>query len=129
MTILYDTDFLYNLLVPTQANHAKAQAILQNHHTDDWQILKLVKYELATVLSHKESHALAKQIIHDLDESIAEWRSLSEQEEKEAWRIFDKQKKKGTSFVDCTNLAVAKLNDYRIASFDGFYPKSFLVYL
>lgn len=127
MMILYDTDFLYNLLVPTQANHAKALENLQKHQTDDWQILKLVKYELATVLSYKESHSLAKQIIQDLDQSIADWKGLSEVEETEAWKIFDKQNKKGTSFVDCANLAVAKLNNFQIASFDGFYPKNVLI--
>jgi len=43
-------------------------------------------------------------------------------------KIFEKQSKKGMSFIDCANLAV--LEKYKldgILSFDEFYPKRFRV--
>ena len=49
---------------------------------------------------------------------------MDEELENESWKIFLSQTKKGTSFVDCANLAVVeKYKLDGILSFDKFYPK------
>ena len=53
---------------------------------------------------------------------------IDEDLETMTWKIFKRQTKKGTSFVDCANMAV--IEKYKldgIITFDEFYPKEMMV--
>lgn len=65
--------------------------------------------ESITLLDNLKEHNLIK--IH-----------VNEELEDAGWSIFLSQTKKGTSFVDCANLAVIEKYKFDgILSFDGFY--------
>ena len=125
--VLYDTDFLISLFIKTQSTHARAMQIFQHIKTYEPFILNLVKYELATVLSHKFSQQAALDILQELNTIALHSISLKPEDEKTAWQKFYKQQKKGTSFVDCANLVMAEKLHLQIASFDQFYPQKILV--
>ena len=65
-------------------------------------VLNLVVQETATVISMKVGQEIAKDFYQEtglLDQEIQPDDILEEQ----VWRIFMKQVKKGTSFIDCAN--------------------------
>ena len=71
---------------------------------------------------------LIKRLIPVLKNYQYEIIFVDEEMEKLSWRIFSNQAKKGTSFVDCSNLAVIeKFSLDGIVSFDKFYPKKLLI--
>jgi len=87
-------------------------------------VLNLVVQESATVVSMRDGMDQAR-VFYDGYNSLVQMEiDLDEELEKLAWKIFLQQHKKGTSFVDCANMAV--IEKYRldgILSFDTFYPK------
>jgi len=124
--VVLDTDFLVALFIGDQSTHKKAKEIFEIIKSKDLFILDLVRYELATVLSRKFSHHLAKDILTKLNNlplcftSIKEW-------EKEIWESLFSYQRKNISFIDCANLEVAKNLNAKIASFDAFYPRDVLI--
>ena len=87
-------------------------------------ITNLLLQEVATVLSMRKGMALANKFLKDYRDIIDEVIFIDENLERQAWQIFGIQEKKGTSFVDCANLAV--IEKYKlggILTFDKFYPK------
>lgn len=87
-------------------------------------ILNLVMHEIATVLSMRVGMDLARKFLKDYKNIVDMEIFMDEDLEKQAWEIFTQQKKRGTSFVDCANLAV--IQKYKldgILTFDEFYPK------
>ena len=130
MRLLADSDFLFGLFVPTDPHYENAKRILQDvvEKGIEILILNLVIQEVVTVLSHKVGQQMAisfKEKFHLLDVGTI---FVDEELEKSAWKIFLQQHKKGTSFVDCANLAV--IEKYKldgILSFDTFYPKELRV--
>lgn len=125
MKLLVDSDCLVGSFREGDPYYHRAQKLLTDRHIagDEMCVLNLVIQEAATVLSHKtgmnavrDFYSRAQKlsfIIIDLDSDL----------EKEAWKIFLEQTKKGCSFVDCANLAViAKYKMKGILSFDEFYP-------
>lgn len=125
--VLLDTDFLIALFLKNQSTHQRAKKIYTLIDREEKYIAKLVKYELATVLSYKFSQSAAKKIITDLDETEVNYLDLTPADEKEIWKSFFSYKKNGVSFIDCTNLILAKKFSYKIASFDQFYPTDILL--
>jgi predicted nucleic acid-binding protein len=123
LKILYDTDFLIALFLKDQSTHQQAKKIFHSIEQADCLALNLVKYELATVLSYKFSYEIARDIMLALQNIPLHYLALNEQDEKNAWQEFFTHKNKGISFVDCANLALAKKQGFKIASFDAFYPK------
>ena len=70
----------------------------------------------------------AKAFYRKLNELISNVLFLDSEAERKAWEVFLKQTKKGTSFVDCANLATAEEFGFdKILSFDEFYPKKYLL--
>lgn len=125
MNVLVDSDGLFALFVPTDANHETSKKILSKlkDKNADLVVLNLVLQETATVLSHKLGQALALKFLRLKDNLDLTVLPLDEQVEKQAWALFNKQTKKGTSFIDCANLVV--MSTYAldgIFSFDEFYP-------
>lgn len=70
-------------------------------------ILDLVKYELATVVSHKETQEMAINIIQDLESFELGKITINQQDEFKIWELFKSFSKKNISFIDCTNLYFA----------------------
>lgn len=127
MAIILDTDFLYSFFVSNQINHNLAKQKFNQIKNNDIYVLKLVQYELATVLSYKENHNLAKSIISDILETNIIFIDISKEEEMLVWREFYRYKKNKISFVDCANLTIAKKRKLKILSFDKFYPKELII--
>lgn len=126
MKLLVDTDFLVAITAAPDAHHDRATKIYQRLDPDTvLYVLSLVQWETATVLSYKVNHEVSKQFVATFDETDFMRIPMSDELESAAWTIFGKQTKKGTSFVDCANLAaVAMYKLDGILSFDTFYPKT-----
>lgn len=126
MKYLADSDALFAAFNSADAHHDNAVKLLKTSTDQGNQlyICNLVLHETATVISYKINHHAAKtfhQTYPQLNPIIIE---IDSEIEQLAWSIFTRQTKKGTSFIDCTNLAVLKHYSLdKIISFDSFYPK------
>lgn len=124
MKLLADSDFLIALARPKDSNHLKAKKLLEKiykENLDVW-ISNLVKQESATVMSHKEGMRVVVDFINTIEKAYPNQLFLSERDELKAWKYFLSINKKGTSFVDCSNVVL--LDEYKldkIVSFDKFY--------
>ncbi len=126
-TILCDTDFLIALLIENDTNHTKARYILDTHISSDFIYSNLTEYELMTVLSRKLPQDIAIQA-YNLFTATFTSRVVFELElEKEAVALYRKSTNKNQSFFDIACLVTAKKHNYKIASFDRFYPNNMLV--
>jgi predicted nucleic acid-binding protein len=131
MKMLFDSDFLFGLFVAHDPHHSVATKQFRELQKKKVQlfVLTLVIQETATVISHKVDQKASldflrrMRIIADINRIL-----IDEELENAAWKIFETQTKKGTSFVDCANLAVIeKFRLDGILSFDKFYPKKLLI--
>lgn len=127
MKLLLDSDFLFGLFVPDDPHHEKARRIWVDliKRGSEFFVLKLAIQETATVLSHKIDQRTAISFLEKLPELGLKVLGADVEMEEDGWKIFKAQTKKGTSYVDCLNLAV--IHKYKfdgILSFDKFYPKS-----
>jgi predicted nucleic acid-binding protein len=130
MKSIVDSDFLFGLFVPTDPHHNKAKGIFirEKKNESNLVVLNLVLQETATVLSHKVNQKLALDFIKKFNELEIQIIYLDEELENRTWKIFNSQTKKGTSFIDCANVAVTeKYKLDGIVSFDEFYPKKLRV--
>lgn len=128
MNILYDTDFIIALHIPTDTHHKRAKKFITSHSFSQENILNITMYECITTVSYKFSQQAAKGILDSVYSSnitIMDFKSTSL--ESNVYDLFKSQSKKGTSFFDCAVLVTAKEYDMQIASFDRFYPPKFLV--
>lgn len=86
----------------------------------------LVVMETATVLSHRDGQTVACAFLQAMQRGDIPVIRVSDQLEAEAFSIFSRQTKKGTSVTDCANVAVVRhLQIPRIFSFDKVYRKRF----
>lgn len=128
--IVLDSNVLVALIKSDDSTHAKAKEIMTRLHNEGnvFVVLNLVVQETATVISMKMGQKEAREFYEKRNSVIDQEIFLDNELEAQAWRIFVKQNKKGTSFIDCANLALmekCKLDG--ILSFDKFYPKDILV--
>lgn len=128
--IALDSNVLVALYKLDDSTHQKAKEITRRLHDqgDTFLVLNLVVQETATVISIKVGQEEAKDFYRKRDRIIDQEIVLDSDLEELAWNIFVKQAKKGTSFVDCANLAV--IEKYKldgILTFDEFYPKEIRV--
>ena len=90
--------------------------------------INLVLQESATVLSMRKGMPSARAFYASVHDFVDQVVPFDENVERESWKIFLSQTKKGTSFVDCAILASARHYKIdKIASFDRFYPKDLLL--
>jgi len=129
MKLLADSDFLVALYKPNDSNYRKATIIYKKIEKQASILAtNLVFQESTTVISKKMGMASAREFYGIINKFVSERIVLNENLESASWVIFLKQTKKGTSFVDCANLAVAeKYKLDGILSFDDFYPKELKV--
>lgn len=122
--ILVDADALIALAFVDDGNNKKAGVIAQKLTNDFLCVTQFTIVEVVTVLSKKVSHKLAKTYLEFLRQKNYEEFIVDEKNKKLADEIFMSQNKKGTSWIDCFNVAIYRLNDLdAIFSFDKFYKK------
>ena len=127
---LLDANVLVGAYRSDDELHKKATAWVSNLKRKGWSFVStnLVIQETATVLSMRVSMNLAKKFLKDQRNILDEEIFVDKQLETKSWEIFLRQTKKGTSFVDCSNLAAIEMYHLDgILSFDRFYPKELLV--
>lgn len=125
--ILYDTDFLIALLIETESTHAQAKKIYANIRGEEAFLSEFVLFEFATVLSRKLPHPEAIEIVRSVQGAEFQLLQASAEEKQVTWELFFSFQKKNISFVDCHNVVLAKKYQFRLASFDAFYPKELLL--
>lgn len=126
-TILCDTDFLIALLVENEPNNSTAQQILKNNIDSDFLYSNLTEYELLTVLSRKLDQVTAIKVYELFKTTFENRFDFNISYEAEIIDFYKNSKNKNQSFFDIACLITAQKNDYRIASFDKFYPREILV--
>lgn len=127
---LVDANVLVAVYREDDKLHGEAVDLVSRLKEKSWVfvVTNLVLQEIATVLSMRVGMKLARKFLIDYGNMVEEKVFLDEELERQSWRIFEKQEKKGTSFVDCANLAV--IEKYKldgILTFDEFYQKKLVV--
>ena len=124
--ILCDTDFFVALLIADDMNNDKAMKIIQKYSSWEFVYSNLTKYELMTVLSRKldqKNAVKALNLFEDTFQNMFEFDALLESE---IISFYKQSINKNQSFFDITCLIIAKKNNYKIASFEKFYPSDLL---
>lgn len=125
--VLLDSDYLFALFVESDANNKKAIKLSEIIESRNLKVVvtNLVKLEVATLFSRRVSQHSAVEVIKILNsfENIF----VDQKQTEEIWEVFHSYTKSRISFVDCSNLYLAKKYKARIASFDKFYTKDFLL--
>lgn len=127
MKLLIDSDFLYGSFNTNDAHHITSVALFKKYKYSgaSFYVLNLVLQEVGTLLSHRVGMDAVRHFQREIALLGVNTINVEESTEKAAWELFLKQTKKGSSFVDCANLAVIeKYNLDGILSFDSFYPKN-----
>lgn len=127
--ILVDSDAFVALAKKDDTNHKKAQRILKKltKQAVAFTTSNYVFAETVTVISQRVSHQAALSFIKALrsPHSLFVTRWITDQIEELAIEIFKNQTSKNVSFVDCTNIVLAKRYDLAaIFSFDSIYKKN-----
>ena len=124
--VLIDSDVFVGLFLPNDAHFQRASELFDQFEQQKTKLAttNLVIAETATVLSWKDAQATAKKFLSMIETSNIPILSVTKNLEKEAWRIFNDQTTKKTSFVDCSNVALANhFHISQICAFDGFYGR------
>jgi predicted nucleic acid-binding protein len=131
--VLVDSDAFIGRAYPDDAHHPQASDIFRSLKARGVHLVttSFVVVETATVLSHRQGQDVARFF---LDEVIAGGAFpvifITEALYTGALNLFKKQTRKGTSVVDCANVAVVRQFAIpTIFSFDHVYPKKFGVKL
>ena len=128
MKVLLDSDFVVALYKRKDSNHTKAVKLFRKIENESLVAINLVFQESTTVISKQMGMKDAKIFLGSIRRIIGEEIKLNNILEVKSWEVFLRQNKKGTSFVDCANLAILKeYNLDKIASFDKFYPNDMLL--
>ena len=123
--VLCDADFLIALYIDKDSNHQQAQDIYSE--CNNFSILNITFYEVATVLSRLFDHQLAKETLKDMKELFTNVIIFDQGMEDKTYENYYSYNKKNISFFDCACLVTAQKYGYKIASFDKFYPNEILV--
>ena len=124
--ILCDADFLIALLIQNDSNHLKARAIIDNNLDANFLYSNLTKYELMTVLSRKLDQKKAVQCLELFINIFEDEFQFDITLEPQIIDFYKQSTNKNQSFFDIACLLTAQKLNYRIASFDQFYPKGLL---
>lgn len=124
VTVLCDTDFLVALYIAEDLNHAKANEILNKYNS--FIVTNITFYEVLTVLSRKLEQLIAIKILNQIQKDFSNILIFDQGWELEVYKIYTSFEKKNISFFDCACLFLATENNFKIASFDKFYPSDLL---
>jgi len=126
MKALLDSDALIALYSPSDALSRRAKIIYKRllEEKTECFITNLVLQETATVISNKFGQDQSLEFIDRIEKIEIGQIFVNERLTVKAWHIFKSQKKKGTSFIDCANVAVfEEMGADMIMSFDKFYQR------
>lgn len=124
MKILVDADALVALAKVDDTNHQKAVRIASLLKKASFYITPFTIPEAATVLSYRVSHKAAKEFLKEARQRRLIELKLTPQVTQKTDEIFLKQRRKRTSWIDCLNVAMIKIQDLQgIFSFDKFYKR------
>lgn len=126
--LLIDSDAFVGWIFPNDPHFPAMQAAFQAIFTDRLRIActNTVRFETATVLSHRQDQSLACTFLEQLERIQLPIIRISESLEKKALTLFKQQTQRGSSFIDCAN--VVALQEYgipSILSFDKAYSKQY----
>ena len=126
LEVLVDSDAFVGRFYPDDLHHRQATIIFKKLEKQKCRILttSFVVNETATVLSHKSGQAGARKFLTTLKKIKFPIVHINEELQKETLSFFQKQDRKGTSVVDCSNIVVLRrFGVASIFSFDKFYKK------
>lgn len=127
---LVDADALVALAKEDDSNHKKALKIAQVSSGVSLYATPFTIPEATTVLSYKVSQKTAKQFLGQARQRKLIELKLTAQITQLADEVFLQQNLKGTSWIDCLNVATIKHYSLDgIFSFDKFYKKFRIKYL
>lgn len=124
--VLLDSDALIALHSVSDAHHLKAKKIFKKYLEMETELLvtSLVLQESATVVSYKFGQKQAVDFLESFSKAGIRQIFVGEKMTAKAWDIFKRQEKKGTSFIDCANVAIyQETGAEEIMSFDKFYQR------
>ena len=119
--VFVDTSFWFTLTSRKDSNHPRAAALLEGCLATPLLTSNFVLSETLTLIRSRRSHADAvafrKQVYRDGRVHIYR---ISEEDEHEAWRLFQRHADQEFSFVDCTSFALMRrLSVLTALSFDA----------
>jgi predicted nucleic acid-binding protein len=130
-TYFVDSDAFIALIKEDDRNHAKAVNYLKSISKDtNFITSNYVFSEVITVLSLRVSKAAANRFIDALVSADNPYTivQVTEEMDQQARKIFKAQTSKNVSFIDCSNIALIRVNDLSgIFSFDHAYKKNGLI--
>lgn len=122
MKILVDADALVALAKEDDSHHQKAIKIASSLKTANLYVTTLTIPEATTVLSYRVSQKAAKKFLKEARQRQLIELKITSQISRLVDEIFLKQRKKGTSWIDCLNVAMVEKHKLQgIFSFDKFY--------
>lgn len=127
MKVLVDSDALYAMFLSGDLSHESAVTTMRNliDKQAGLYVSNLVLQEVSTLLSYRHGQDLALKFIDSFQKGGFEKVFLDERLTHLTWLLFKKQNKKGTSFIDCSNVILCReLGFESIFSFDKFYSKN-----
>jgi uncharacterized protein len=123
---LIDSDAFVGLLYEKDAHHKRATELFEELEKQKM-ILVTTNYivaETATVLSNRQGQALARAFLKAVKR--IPMIHINEDLHQQSLALFEKQTKRGTSVVDCSNVVVMRrFGIPQIFSFDKVYAKDF----
>lgn len=127
--VLVDSDAFVGRFYPQDAHHKRSKQVFSALRTERRRLVttNLVVLETATVLSHRTGQVAARKFIEEfIRTGKIDVIFVTEDLQEDAIDLFLEQNKKGTSVVDCSNVAV--MRRYQIPmlfSFDKAYARRF----
>lgn len=126
--VLVDSDAFVGRFFDEDAHFERAEALFNKTAKENIMLLttSAVVGEAATVLSNRCDQKTALAFLEIVEDSLIPVIHIDAVLHNEALTLFKQQAKRGTSYVDCTNVVVARHFDvFQILSFDKAYPKDF----
>lgn len=126
MEVLIDSDALFALYVASDIHYQAAREILKGLLKEKAELFvtNLVLQETATVISYRLGQEGARDFLARFNQVNFKQFFINKNLTAKSWQVFKNQTKKGTSFIDCANIAVFKnFKMDEIFSFDKFYQR------
>lgn len=124
MKLLLDSDIIVALVKEDDSNHKRAIALFKKYKKASLYISQFCIPEVSTVLSYRLSQHAAAEFLKSARKRELNEIFINKEISLLADSIFISQKNKGTSWIDCCNVALMKRESFdALASFDKFYSK------
>lgn len=123
MRIFADSSALVALFRSEDPNHLKALQLAKQLQGNTGIISSYIFAETVTIISQKEGKQQSKDAGQTLKAKFV-WTQIDEDIFNLSWEIFQRQKSKNVSFVDCTVFAIYKKGLFdKCFSFDDKFKK------